>query len=251
MSSSESIVSPTPPSSSFHLPRKMTAGMRKERDRPAAAFATTPSAAIPAAAADATRAPAPRRIDSYFHPSFSLPTTGEDDCDSEDDKLPVSSLLSRPTQSSPPTQQSAPSPLPSPSSPALVVRRAMTNITNVGVRTPAQPGDIPSTSSRKSASLLPGNQRQTLRDRPRSYHQQAYRVRQRSYYLQIRAQLAHPDDNTMCAYCGVREHTALHHEDDLKRAGTGVSVHHPPINTHNSSQTRLTSFLSMSCPADP
>lgn len=55
----------------------------------------------------------------------------------------------------------------------------------------------------------------------------SYVLRQRSCYQLIRARLGHPDDNTMCAYCGEREHTALHHEDDFKRRGTAVSNSHP------------------------
>jgi hypothetical protein len=55
--------------------------------------------------------------------------------------------------------------------------------------------------------------------------------KKRSFYQSTRARLAHPDDNTMCAYCGKREHTALHHEDGFKRAGTAVSDSHP--HTHS------------------
>jgi hypothetical protein len=49
--------------------------------------------------------------------------------------------------------------------------------------------------------------------------------RTRSFYERTRALLAHPADSTMCKYCGVREHTALHHEDDFKRNGTVGNSH--------------------------
>jgi hypothetical protein len=48
--------------------------------------------------------------------------------------------------------------------------------------------------------------------------------RKKSFYRLVCAQLAHADDNTMCAHCGIREHSALHHEDGFKRDGTGVSA---------------------------
>jgi hypothetical protein len=66
-------------------------------------------------------------------------------------------------------------------------------------------------------------------------HQSADYQKRRRYYQQIRARFALPGDKTMCAYCGVREHTALLHEHDFKRAGTGVSVHCPFLNTIHSS----------------
>jgi hypothetical protein len=46
--------------------------------------------------------------------------------------------------------------------------------------------------------------------------------KRKALYQSTRGQLAHPDDNTMCAYCGTREHAALHHEDDFQRASAGI-----------------------------
>jgi hypothetical protein len=45
------------------------------------------------------------------------------------------------------------------------------------------------------------------------------RAHQRKAYLALRAQLAHPHNRAMCAYCGVREHSAIHHEREFRRAG--------------------------------
>jgi hypothetical protein len=144
----------------------MTAAMRKQRDRAAAA------AAAP-------------------HTCSSSITVSDSDSDDENDKLPLTVWMSRWAQQSSLSQSTTPA----------VVRRAMSDITNVN-------------NSNFSLSR-------------HAQHNQA----KRSFYQRVRAQLAHPDDNTMCAYCGEREHTALHHEDDFKRAGTAVSnsdVHSNP-----------------------
>jgi len=141
-------------------PRKMTAAMRLQRGR---ATATAAAAAA-------------------VHRTSSLPiNTNDADSDDDDDKLPLSVILSRYTQQV--------------SQPSAVVRRAMSDISNVV-------------------------------DTPPAVKWQLQYDRKRSFYQRMRAQLAHPDDNSMCAYCGKREHSALHHEDDVKRAGTGVSSSH-------------------------
>ena len=46
-----------------------------------------------------------------------------------------------------------------------------------------------------------------------------------SFYKEVRARFAHPANRKMCAHCGVQKHSALHHEEGFKRAGTGVSFH--------------------------
>jgi hypothetical protein len=48
-------------------------------------------------------------------------------------------------------------------------------------------------------------------------------AQKKSFYHQVRQRFALPENRAMCTYCGVREHTALHHEDGFERAGTGVS----------------------------
>ena len=57
----------------------------------------------------------------------------------------------------------------------------------------------------------------------RAVNRQRY-DKQRAFYLQVRAQMAHPDNDTKCAYCGEREHSALHHEVEFERAGTGITM---------------------------
>jgi hypothetical protein len=79
------------------------------------------------------------------------------------------------------------------------VRRAMSDISNVVTTLPASTWQL------------------------RQYQQH------RSFYQRIRAQLAHPKDDTLCAYCGEQEHSDLHHEDDVKRAGTGGSSITPAL----------------------
>ena len=143
----------------------------------------------------------------------------DDDSDSDDDRLPLTALLSGwARQSSLQSSQSQSQPtaaVPSARSSSssaqsmAVVRGAiMSDITNIVNAGPVE-------MSRKRAKSA------------RDYEQK------KSYYQLIRAQLSHPDDNTMCARCGIREHSQLHHEDDFKRAGT-VSTRrthliHPPV----------------------
>jgi len=49
-------------------------------------------------------------------------------------------------------------------------------------------------------------------------------ARKSAYYYFVRAQLAHPHDNTKCAYCCERDVHSLHHEPEFDRAGTGLPV---------------------------
>jgi hypothetical protein len=160
-----------------------------------------------------------RRIDSYFLRSSSSSSTAstviEIDSDaSTDDEQPSvrKRLRSRSTSS----QQSIEAYLISPNTRSSsagaarradirrsVVRRALSDISNVRQRDPRQ-----------------------LR-----VYAARYYGKRRNFYLRLRARLAHPDDNTMCAKCGIREHTALHHEADFRRAGTDIrapSLMSPP-----------------------
>jgi hypothetical protein len=63
--------------------------------------------------------------------------------------------------------------------------------------------------------------------------------KKRSFYQLASARLAHPDDNTMWAYCGKQEHSALHHEDGFKWTSTAVSIHHP---SHHSNFSKVVSI---------
>ena len=117
-------------------PRKMTAAMRKQRDRAAAA------AAAAAAAVHRT--------------SSSSITINDPDSDDEIDRLPLTVLMSRWAQQS------------SQSNTAAVLRRAMSDITNVV----------------------------TVNTRPPERWQQLYHEK-KSFYQRIRAELAHPDDDSM------------------------------------------------------
>ena len=51
-----------------------------------------------------------------------------------------------------------------------------------------------------------------------------YTAQRRKAYWKLRARLAHPADRTMCASCGVREHTAIHHKGGFRRAGVVSST---------------------------
>ena len=44
----------------------------------------------------------------------------------------------------------------------------------------------------------------------------------RAFYTSVRARFGHPDNSALCVYCGVREHTFLHHEADFSRLGTNI-----------------------------
>ena len=182
-------------SPSSHPTRKMTAAMRKERDG-LTAVAVTSSACPSAVSADVRCTPRPHRINAFFHRSSSstlaVDDAVDDDYDSDGDTLSSSQLLpcsSQPSQSTPPSSQLTP-----------VVGCQLTDITNVVVHTLA-------VCKRSSSSGSTSAQRLAF-------------DRQRSYFRLVRARHAHPDDNTMCAYCGEHEHPALHHK--FKRAVTGV-----------------------------
>ena len=193
------------------LPRKMTAAMRKERHQLAG------SVAVVNAAQENVDLDCPKpialgsTIDSYFLRSSSSPIIIEDDCDSNDDKLPLSVLKARCVSSrftpSAASTVSAASRICFPVS-SVPPRCPMTDVSNV-VQSYARAVSMLSWST----SALPDGRY----------------PRRRSYYRLVRAWCAHSDDDTMCAYCGIREHTALHHEDEFKRAGTGVSVLLPSL----------------------
>ena len=136
-----------------HSPRKMTAAMRRERDRHAAV--ATPATQV------------------------------DDELGSDDDNQPLSLLLSRLIQSSLPTQSS--------SSSSSFVRAALSDRTNI-------------VEARGVYSDHKG----------RCYQKKS------SFYQSIRARFAHADDNILCRYCGVRQHTGLHHEDEFERAATAI-----------------------------
>ena len=153
MSSSIGSAAPLSEPSTSQLPRKMTAATRREHDRLAAV--ATPATQI------------------------------DDDYDSDEDRLPLSLLFSRPIQLSLPTQSS--------SSSSPVVRAALSDLTNIAVA-PGVYSDCKARCYRKKSS----------------------------FYQSIRARFAHPDDNIMCRFCGVRQHTGLHHEDGFERAATNI-----------------------------
>jgi hypothetical protein len=116
-----------------------------------------------------------------------------DDWDSHDDQLPFSGLLFHWTQSA--------------SESTAIDRRALSDISNV---TPPIALSISSRQALEARMLPPKYQRMKLA------------------YQRMRARFAHPDDSTMCRYCGIREHSALHHEDVFKRSGS-VSHSYPHV----------------------
>ena len=150
-------------------------------------------------------------IESYFHDRSSCQRVAvNDDWDSDDDALPFSMLLSRlarPSSQFTVTASSASSP--------AAFRRVMSDITNA-VNTHAA-------ALTRSWSLTAAQQ-----------YDNKKRERRRRFYQFIRARLGDPNDNTKCAYCGIREHSALHHEDEFKRGGTGVSISSPHTRLHYS-----------------
>jgi hypothetical protein len=131
-------------------------------------------------------------IESYFVPSVrrssSLPAAvAEWKWDSDDEQKPLSVLAARILQLS----SQSPSQLSAAASRRAqpVVRRALSNISNV---------------PRRDVSV--------------------YSARRRKAYVELRAQLAHPANRAMCAYCGVRKHSAIHHESEFRRAGAVSST---------------------------
>jgi hypothetical protein len=151
-----------------------------------------------------------QRIDSYFLRSSSSNSTAStvidvnSDAPTDEEQEPARKrLCSRVTSSQLPIESFFVSPATRSSSTPItvdggaqpVVRRAMSDITNVA------------TSSASSS--------QSLRD-ARKY------AKRRRFYREIRARLANPADNTKCKYCGMREHTCLHHEIDFRRRGTNI-----------------------------
>ena len=61
---------------------------------------------------------------------------------------------------------------------------------------------------------------------------QANHQKKKAFYDSTRARFAHPNNNAMCARCGVREHCHLHHERRFSRTGTNIrapSSMTPPV----------------------
>jgi hypothetical protein len=131
--------------------------------------------------------------------SSSALTAGDDGWTSEDDHLPLSALLARWTR------------------PSAVARRADIRravVHRAVARRPVLRRTVVRRALSDISNVCPS----------RDQWQQQYYAAQKRFYYQVRQRFAHPADNTMCAYCGVREHTALHHEEGFERAGTGVST---------------------------
>ena len=211
-------------------------------------------------------------IESYFHRTSSQPTPSDNGWDSDDDKLPLSVLMSRCSQpltlsqsSSSPSPSSSISRVSPPSSavrppqkmtaamrqqrdrrssqpisidslwdgdedlPLSVLRSQPTPQCIVTVTVPfaSSPTVIRRTITDATKRVKAGGV-EPIRSRSRTYwNDDRKREKRRKFYQSIRARLAHPDSDTMCAYCGEREHSALHHEDDFKRVGTNVSSSYP------------------------
>jgi hypothetical protein len=157
-------------------------------------------------------------IKSYFNVVSSAPIVidvsgddADDDDDddnwaSEDDVQPLSALMARSArqaaarQAARRAQSAAPQAVRRRSQRG--VRRSLSDISNVRNR-----GD-------RSAESL------------RQY------ARTKSRYQELRTQLAHPADRSKCAYCGVWEHSAIHHEGGFTRAGV-VSSYCMPSAVHH------------------
>ena len=138
-------------------------------------------------------------IESYFvmpqtaqRRSSSLPISMSDWQLDDEDFLPLSQLL---------VARSAPQPaVARPAQP--VVRRALSDITN----------NTTNSTASTNVRLPPGS----------VFFSTPSHLKKKDFYYSIRAQLAHLADNTMCASCGVREHSSLHHEAEFTRAGTNI-----------------------------
>jgi hypothetical protein len=148
-----------------------------------------------------------RRIDSYFlrssSRSNSIASTVIDvdsDASTDEEQLPAGALRSTSTASqqlpieaflgSPATRSS--------SAPVTVIRRA------VARRRPV----VPHARVRRAWSLTVEARRRTGL---------AVYARRRDFYHEMRRRFAQPADRSMCLYCGIREHSAIHHEDEFKR----------------------------------
>jgi hypothetical protein len=129
-------------------------------------------------------------IESYFgaaqsaRRSSSLPISMSDWQLDEEDFLSLSQLL---------VARSAPQPAAATRPAQPVVRRALSDISNV--------------------------QREARRR-----NGQAMNARRKEFYDEVRRRFAHPLDRTKCLHCGIRDHSAIHHADDFKRNGA-VSLH--------------------------
>jgi hypothetical protein len=146
----------------------------------------------------------------------------EDDDDdkwtSEDDTQPLSVLMARSARQAAARRaarraQSVAAPQPVVRRAPPAVRRALSDFSNV-----------------------------TESDRQREWRRVCYADRRR-FYRQVRARFAHPGDRTMCAYCGAREHSALHHEEGFERDGTKVSFYR----THQQCITVICQTQSVNC----
>ena len=130
-------------------------------------------------------------IESYFDSaqtalrSSSLPISMRDWQLDDEDFLPLSQLL---------VTRSAPPPAAATRCAQPVARRALSDITNV--------------------KRVPHPNRFVYAAR-----QYGKKV---SFYKETRRRFAFPRNRKMCAYCGIREHSAIHHEDVFKR-GKAVS----------------------------
>ena len=160
---------------------------------------TNPTTSIVPQSRKTTAAMRQRRDRRVIVTSFTPPSSHTDsDSNFEIDRMPPAWLLldddtrARLIQWGAHLSRSQSLPLPAPvPAPAPVIRRALSVITNI---------------RQAVASELRGEARKS------------------AYYYFVRAQLAHPYNNTKCAYCGERDVHSLHHELEFDRSGTGVPV---------------------------
>jgi hypothetical protein len=154
-----------------------------------------------------------RRIDSYFLRSSSssssstastvieidsdAPTDDDDDkWTSEDDTQPLPVLMAR-------------------SARHAAARRAARRAQSVAAPQPQAVVRCAQPVVRRAAA----RRIRTLSD---VTNERRYYKKKKSFYRKIRARFAHPANRKMCAYCGIFEHSSLHHEAEFKRAGTNI-----------------------------
>jgi hypothetical protein len=156
------------------------------------------------------------RLDSYFLRSSSrssstastvIDVDSDAPTDDEDEQPPAKRLRSSRTATSP--QQSIEQYLVAPAA----ARSSSLPIGQPAVARPAQPVAQRALSDISNAALSV-----TVRQ-PNSEH-----AKKRQAYLVLRARFAHPDNSAMCAYCGTREHSAIHHEGEFRRSGAVSST---------------------------
>ena len=188
-SASSSMSPPSLLSPSYHPTQRATAATRKKRDRlvtRTALSSTTPSAGD----ADGTRAPRLQRIYSFFTRSSSLPVSisnSYSDSGDEDDKLPLSQLLSRSTQSS--------------------RRQTLSSSHSLSI-----PSSHSAPEARVALSVVT-----TVVDSPTIVKNRINNAKQRTFYQLVRHRFGYVDDGKLCRYCGERKHTGLHHEAEFRR----------------------------------